>query len=74
MDVRVLQMIELTFSYRQATASYVIEEAAFTKLFELYPDDPSAGVPHNTGAGVPPTGFMDKTVCSPSWQIEVLLI
>ncbi|KAL3419365.1 carboxylesterase family protein [Phlyctema vagabunda] len=42
-------------------SSYVIESSAFEKLFELYPDDPAAGVPHNTGLGVPPTGFMDKT-------------
>ncbi|KAH7314245.1 alpha/beta-hydrolase [Rhexocercosporidium sp. MPI-PUGE-AT-0058] len=42
-------------------SSYVIDGSTFERLFELYPDDPAAGVPHNTGAGVPPTGFMDKT-------------
>lgn len=43
-------------------SSYAIQSSAFNKLFELYPDDPTAGVPHNTGPGVLPTGFMDKTV------------
>ncbi|PVH70977.1 alpha/beta-hydrolase [Cadophora sp. DSE1049] len=47
-------------------SSYVIDSSAFDKLFELYPDNPVAGVPHNTGPGVPPTGFMDKTACASS--------
>ncbi|RDW84960.1 hypothetical protein BP6252_02550 [Coleophoma cylindrospora] len=42
-------------------SSYSIYEDAFTKLFELYPDDPAAGVPMNTGSGLLSTGIMDKT-------------
>lgn len=43
-------------------SSYVIEDSAFTKLFELYPDDPEAGVPMNTGPGLLASGLIDKTV------------
>lgn len=43
-------------------ASYAIDESVFTKLFEIYPDDPAQGVPMNTGSGLLSTGLMDKRV------------
>jgi len=44
------------------TASYSIDNTALTKLFELCPDDPAEGVPHNTGSGLLSSGLMDKRV------------
>ena len=51
------------YTHSPATADFAFtDEAAVQKVLELYPDDPSQGVPVNTGDGVLPTGFQDKRV------------
>ncbi len=51
------------YTHSTATADFAFtDEAAVQKVLELYPDDPSQGVPVNTGDGVLPTGFQDKRV------------
>ena len=51
-----------THSTAKANSYALTDEDAVQKILELYPDDPSQGVPVNTGDGVLPTGFQDKRV------------
>lgn len=45
------------------STSYTIkpQKTTFEKLFQIYPDDPAAGVPMNTGSGLLASGVLDKT-------------
>ncbi|GJN88189.1 hypothetical protein Rhopal_001154-T1 [Rhodotorula paludigena] len=44
--------------------SYVVFPDAFDSLFAAYPDDPSIGIPLNTGDGLLSSGTMDKRMNS----------
>jgi acetylcholinesterase len=41
-----------------------LTNASIGKILELYPDDPSAGCPYNTGDGILSTGAQDKRALS----------
>src|ERR1700761_1977975 len=46
-----------------STASFALQDqASIQKILQLYPDDPSIGVPTNTGDGLLPSGMQDKRV------------
>jgi hypothetical protein len=50
-------------NHADSVADYMLlSRNAVDQILDLYPDDPTQGVPLNTGEGVLPTGLQDKRV------------
>src|ERR1700761_1372325 len=58
-----LYYISVSCRRNLSTASFALQDqASIQKILQLYPDDPSIGVPTNTGDGLLPSGMQDKRV------------
>ena len=51
------------FNFDALADCVLLNQDSVQQVLDLYPDDPSQGIPLNTGDGVLPSGFQDKRMC-----------